>query len=231
MAGGRQLSGLAVGAIGIGSLFVYGGVTGRSPLAAFQSLVQGNAPATAGQAAPITPGGSTGFFGTLLSRVQAAATSGGSTVAPSSGSGPATATQSSAGDFIAAQAESYIGAGYQFGGHPADGPGHWDCSSFVNWLVGFKAGLAIPGVSAGHYDGKSHGPIALQWDTWSGLETVGHSAADAQRGYFACWQTHIGICTGNGQMVSARSVQLGTSRSNIAGSIPGELLSIRRFKV
>jgi cell wall-associated NlpC family hydrolase len=226
MASGRKLSGLAVGAIGIGSLFVYGGVTGRSPLAAFQSLVQGSPPSATPQAAPIASGGP-GFFQGLIASLQSGAAS--SPAAPSS-SGPATATQPSAADAIVSYARSFVGAGYVFGGQPAKGRGQWDCSSFVNWIVGHLVGLKIPGYAAGAYTGTVHGPIALQWYAWSGATTIGHKGADALPGDLACWQTHIGICIGGGQMISARSAKTGTGQGAIDGAIPGELLSIRRLK-
>src|SRR5690349_8150592 len=51
-----------------------------------------------------------------------------------------------AGTGIAVIALTYQGHAYKFGGAPgSDGSKPWDCSSFVNYVVGVKAGLAIPG--------------------------------------------------------------------------------------
>lgn len=56
-----NLNGIAVGAVGVGSLFVYAGIKGYSIPHAIQALVTGKPPSTGGQANPIgTPaGGST----------------------------------------------------------------------------------------------------------------------------------------------------------------------------
>lgn len=60
---------------------------------------------------------------------------------------------------IASIAQQYQGHAYLFGGAPGrDGSQPWDCSSFVNFIVAIKAGLSIPGYSAGTYDGTVHGP-------------------------------------------------------------------------
>jgi len=238
----RELSGLAVASVGIGGLFVWGGVKGVSPLATLQAMIKGSSPTGAAQSQPITQ--ATPFLGFLQQLVTpggvpaASAPPGGQpSVGGGSGTdnggGPATGTQPSAGDAIASYAKSFVGAGYQFGGAPANGPGHWDCSSFVNWIVGHLMGLPIPGYAAGHYTGTSHGPISLEWDTWSGCTTIGHSGAAALPGDLCCWQTHMGIAIGGGQMVSARSASSHppTGINTIDGDIPGEALSIRRLKV
>jgi cell wall-associated NlpC family hydrolase len=51
----------------------------------------------------------------------------------------------------------------------------------------------------------------------------------AQAGDLCCWQTHIGICTGSGQMISAQDPALGTGVSNI--ELAGEILFVRRIVI
>lgn len=71
MPGGRQLDGIALGAIAAGSLFTYAGIKGYSVPHAIQALVQGKAPSAGGQANPITgtsaSSGSSGSQGNVLS--------------------------------------------------------------------------------------------------------------------------------------------------------------------
>jgi hypothetical protein len=51
---GAKISGIALGALGAGSVFLYAGIKGKSILAAFQLIVQGKDPRTAKGANPIT---------------------------------------------------------------------------------------------------------------------------------------------------------------------------------
>jgi cell wall-associated NlpC family hydrolase len=223
VASGRELSGLAVGALGIGSLFVYGGVTGRSPLATLRTIIQGQAPTATAIGTPIvvpaapvaTPGGP-----------------GPSGSGRGGRPGVSPLTGSSIGAQIANDAQRFVGAGYVFGGAPAKGVGNWDCSSFVNYVVGFDVGLAIPRYPAGHYDGSTHGPVTMEWFAWIGAVTVSTNGDDALPGDLCCWQTHMGIAIGGGQMVSARSAHSSppTGINKINGDIPGEILHIRRLK-
>jgi cell wall-associated NlpC family hydrolase len=128
---------------------------------------------------------------------------------------------------IANLAIEYIGFPYTWGGAPANGSS--DCSGFVNMIVGWFAGMAIPGYAAGTYKGQQHGPATVQWLVWSGVQTVPLSAAQA--GDLAVWQTHMGIIVDNGQhMVSDLNPQLGTQETTISGGAPpGEILSVKRL--
>lgn len=239
------VNGIALAATAAGVVLVYSGVTGKGVLATVQATIQGQNPAGSPNAHPIAGSTAPPEPGALPATPEPGATPPGSTStsstppqAHSGGTGgggqptPGQGTQPGALVFAAQDAQKYVGAGYQFGGHPADGIGHWDCSSFMNKVVGIDTGLPIPGYDAGVYDGKTHGPIALQWFAWTHLTTVGHDGDTAQVGDFCCWQTHIGICIGGGQMVSARNEREGTGISHInSGGPAGEILSIRRWKV
>lgn len=49
-----EVNGVGLAAVAAGSIFVYGGITGKSPLAALQAVIRGDSPATAAKTAPIT---------------------------------------------------------------------------------------------------------------------------------------------------------------------------------
>jgi cell wall-associated NlpC family hydrolase len=139
--------------------------------------------------------------------------------------GPAT------GNPVAAAAEQCIGPFYVYGGAPATGRGHWDCSSMVNWVVGHQLGMAIPGFAAGTYTGAGHGPDTIAWASWPG---AAHVASPAP-GDIVIWagagaHGHMGIVTGNDQMVSALNAREGTRKTRIQGTGPaGVPLVYRRL--
>jgi cell wall-associated NlpC family hydrolase len=128
---------------------------------------------------------------------------------------------------IANTALEYVGFPYSWGGAPANGAS--DCSGFVNMIVGWFNGRAIPGYAAGSYSGQSHGPATLAWLAWSGCTTI--PLSNAQPGDLAIWQTHMGIIVDNGQhMVSDLNPSLGTLETTISGGAPpGEKLFVRRL--
>lgn len=130
---------------------------------------------------------------------------------------------------LAQDALRYKGAGYQFGGSPANGIGKWDCSSFLNWCAGHDLGMAIPGYAAGTYDGKSHGPVVVDWATWTGATTIPSPSA----GDLCVWPGigptgHIGIALGSGQMISALNTRDGTIQTPIQGYGPAGVPLIYR---
>jgi cell wall-associated NlpC family hydrolase len=136
------------------------------------------------------------------------------------------------GTAIAGDAGKYIGHPYVFGGHPGiDGLGGWDCSSFVNWVLGHDFGMKLPGSARAGYDGTSHGPVVINYASWSGAKTV----ASAEAGDLCIWpglgsRAHIGIAISPSQMVSALNPNLGTIQSGIAGNGPaGVPLVYRRI--
>lgn len=51
-----KISGIAVGAVAAGGLFLYAGITGRSVLSTIQALIQGKAPTTVAKTQEIVPG-------------------------------------------------------------------------------------------------------------------------------------------------------------------------------
>lgn len=129
---------------------------------------------------------------------------------------------------IANDALRYNGAGYQYGGSPANGIGRWDCSSFVSWVMGHDLKMSIPMYPNGTYTGSAHGPTAAQYLFWSGAKAVNRSSAGA--GDLACWLTHIGIVISGNQMISAYDTAKGTLVTAIDGAGPtGEPLTIRRI--
>jgi cell wall-associated NlpC family hydrolase len=146
-------------------------------------------------------------------------------------SGGAAAASGNTGSAIADDALRYVGHPYLYGGAPgANGQSPWDCSSFCSWVLGHDLNMVLPGASSPGYSGASHGPTTLSYLAWSGAQTVSNSASAAQAGDLCVWQTHMGIATGNGQMVSAENPQSGTKTDPIAGFIPGEILFVRRIK-
>jgi cell wall-associated NlpC family hydrolase len=143
---------------------------------------------------------------------------------------PAHGVTGALGASIVSDALQYQGAGYVWGGAPGSGAGHWDCSSFVNAVVGRDLGLAIPLNKPGSYRGQSHGPNTLVWLAWTGAFRI--KRRDAAPGDLAIWQTHMGIITDNGKhCISAHDPQDGTTVTTIDGTAPrGEVLIVRRLK-
>jgi cell wall-associated NlpC family hydrolase len=181
------INGVALGALGIGGLFIYSAIKGKSILVTTQAIITGKSPATVGQANPIT-------------NVVAAQTSG-------SGSTPMTTVTG-----IAGIADSYIGKlKYVYGGPPP--AGSVDCSSFVSKVLA-QAGVQNPGGAP--FSANSHGPTTLSYIAWSGATTVGHTADVSIPGDLIVWETHMGIAVGNNQYVSAHDPAQGVSAGNIS---------------
>lgn len=145
------------------------------------------------------------------------------------GSGSGSAVSGSATG-IAEIAMQYVGHSYLFGGAPGrDGSRPWDCSSFVNYVVGVKAGKAIPGNGPGKYTGTSHGPATGNWAAWAGMDTVKRS--DVQAGDILLWFGHMGIATGHNTMISALNPKVGTKTQTIDSGVGrGPLLRIGRLR-
>jgi peptidoglycan DL-endopeptidase CwlO len=128
------------------------------------------------------------------------------------------------GAAIAADAEKYIGQGYTYGGPSS--PGKWDCSSFVNYVVGHDLGMKIPGGSwaAVCQNGDAHGPATPSWMLFG----TGVNYGSEQPGDIVVSVDHMGIVIGGGQMVSAQNPQLGTGIGNYTSGFPGGQPLVRR---
>jgi len=143
-----------------------------------------------------------------------------------------TATIDDTISLITQYALDQIGHCYVFGGAP--GPmftGCTDCSGFCNFLWGRVGGQSIPGFPHGSYDGTVHGPSTVGWLEWQGQGVGSIARGLAKAGDLAVWQTHMGYCISNSEMVSAQNPASGVQRSVIDGFIPGEQLVILRLAV
>jgi cell wall-associated NlpC family hydrolase len=196
------INGPALAAVAVGSVFVYAGLKGYSVTHTLAILISGQKPSNQSQ----TTGIGTPTQSQNTANSQSAFVGGG-------------------GGDAAGIAESYVGKlKYSFGGPPPVGT--VDCSSFASKCL-HEAGIANPGGRP--FDPNSHGPNTISYLSWNGAKTVGHSASVAQRNDLCVWQTHMGICVGNGQMVSARDPAEGVGQDAISGDVPGELLFVRRL--
>lgn len=195
-----EVNGRAMAAISIGVLFVWSGLKGWSILGTASDLITGKKPSQT--PTPLT--------------------------VPRDSAGVSQSFGSAVGG-IAGVALQYQGHAYSFGGAPGrDGLKPWDCSSFVNWVLSVKLGMAIPGYGPGRYDGSTHGPPTGTWAVWSGLSRI--SRADVAAGDIVVWLGHMGIATGNNQMISAQNPKDGTRISAIDGFGNGPILMYGRLK-
>jgi hypothetical protein len=193
-----KLNGVALSSIAAGSLLMWSGVKGWSLLATLGEVISGKKPSE--PESVILTSGTSGSSGS------AGIAAGG----------------------LAGLAVQYIGHAYLFGGAPGkDGTRPWDCSSFVNWLVSVKMGKAIPGYSAGKYDGSVHGPPTGSWGMWPGLQHI--SASQLQAGDLIVWTGHMGIAVSNTTMVSALDSRDGTKETPIKGFGNGPLMCYGRL--
>lgn len=193
---------------GGGAVILYSGVKGKKWTSTLRNVISGQ-PIASTTADPI------------LTAAQAYAVA-----TPGVSANPGGSSSDSA---VAQDAESYIGRWtYVWGGAPGNGD-RGDCSSFTNAVIGRDLGLAIPLYKAGAYHGQAHGPNTLIWIAWSGAFRIRRQ--DAAAGDLAIWQTHMGIFTSNGRVVSALNPALGVKDLPIADAAPfGEVLVCRRLK-
>jgi cell wall-associated NlpC family hydrolase len=199
------LNGRALFSTGVGVLFVWSGIRGWSVLGTLGDVLVGKKPSQP-----------------VLNPLQIAAQNGGG----SNVSGVSIGNASG----IAGIAMQYVGHAYHFGGAPGrDGSKAWDCSSFVNYVVGVKAGMAIPGNSPGKYTGTVHGPATGVWAAWTGMDTV--KRADIQAGDILLWFGHMGIAISNTSVVSALNSRVGTKVTEIDKGVGrGPLVRIGRLR-
>jgi cell wall-associated NlpC family hydrolase len=194
---------------GGGAILLWSGLRGKSWTTVLRDLISGKKPSTAPNAnaiqssQPVLPAGATGNT----------ATAGAGIVGNINSTIEGTA--------ISEDARKYLGHPYTWGGVPL--LGEWDCSSFVNWIVGHDLQLPIPGTK--HYDGSTHGPPTEVWIVWTGTQrvavaaTASKAALIAEAGDILVDPEHMGIALGGGEMISALNPQLGTTTSGIADTM------------
>src|SRR5260370_16095299 len=191
------INGIALTSIATGSLLIWSGIKGWSLLATAGQVISGKAPSGTDVNPLSVPGGSNNLQGFTVSN-------------------------------LANDALTYQGHVYKYGGAPGkDGKSPWDCSSFINWVVGHDGHRAIPGINAGQYDGSSHGPPTGAWGVWPGLQHIKQS--DLQPGDLIVWTGHMGMAVSSTMMVSALNSQKGTLQTPIAGYGNGPLLAYGRL--
>ena len=131
-------------------------------------------------------------------------------------------------DGLAAEALTYKGTGYVFGG---DGwpPGNWDCSSFVTTML-LRRGLPVPGGGrwgSPDYPPHAHGPSSGDYLSF------GTGVATPEAGDLVVWagegpNGHIGISLGGDQMISALNPQIGVQETTLATTKGGLMPSAFR---
>lgn len=196
------LNGRALAALSVGFVFLWSGVKGWSILGTLGDLITGIEPSQE-VVNPVS-------IATAPTGVQTFGE------APSTGGGGG----------IVGIAMEYQGHAYVFASAPGrDGGRPWDCSSFVNYVVGVRMGRAIPGYGPGKYTGTVHGPPTGTWAVWPGLTRV--SRSEVQGGDILVWVGHMGIAIDNSRMISALNPQEKTKVTAIQG---GRLIMMGRLK-
>ena len=185
-----------------GAIFAYAGIRGKSVTQSLQAILLGQSPASTPQITGI---------GIPADQGPAAATPSGSPGGSNSG--------------ILNDAMKYVGVMYKWGGANPNG---WDCSGFVNYVLGHDLNLPLPGGISG-FQGTFHGPVTGQWFVTSLCTTI--PRAQAQPGDLVIWLTHMGIVTDAGaiHMVNAYSTGHPTAVTPVDGMVPGEPMRIRRY--
>jgi cell wall-associated NlpC family hydrolase len=195
-----KLNGVALAAIGAGSILTWSGIKGWSVIGTIGDVISGKAPNQQAVYPLAAPG------------------------AQSSGAQITGAT----GSAISDDAIKYEGHAYSYGGAPGtNGTNPWDCSSFCNWVIGHDMHMAIPGIAPGQYNGSSHGPPTGAWGIWPGLHKITRS--QIQAGDLIVWTFHMGIAISNTDMVSALDPADGTKVTAIDKSGNGPLLRYGRL--
>ena len=205
------LSGSGLALATAGGVVLWAGLAGVSPVSIVKSVGSGKAPP-----APDLSSLASGLLSGSLFKTLASGSSSGSGAGASASGASAVFGGSALGNQIATDALKYVGTPYVYGGNTPSG---WDCSGFVNWVLGRDLGLSLP----------NSRPTSETYYTWSGLETV--ATADAQAGDLACWLTHIVICTSPTEGVGAETEGVGTVTGTLTNMGPGgETFVIRRLK-
>jgi cell wall-associated NlpC family hydrolase len=132
---------------------------------------------------------------------------------------------------IASDAMKYVGVNYKPGGGTQNPGVGWDCSGFVNWVLGHDLNMTLPMQLKPGFTGASHGPVVTNYATWSKAITIPASAVEA--GDLCIWvgvgnNGHIGIAQSPHTMISALNPALGTIVTPINGQGPAGAPLIHR---
>jgi cell wall-associated NlpC family hydrolase len=117
-----------------------------------------------------------------------------------------------AGGSIVAQAETYRGHPYVWGG-PANPRGGFDCSSFVGMILGMN-GITLPG--GVKWNPNAHGPVASSYASWPLQAYSSMSPGDL---YVEQNGGHVGFVTGPGQGFAAIGRNFGTNFQSVPDSL------------
>ena len=158
-----------------------------------------------------------------LDAAQADATS-----AAAAGAGGGTAAAGAKGTAAAAVADalSYVGHCYLYGG-PSNAADCWDCSSFMSWVLGHDEGMTLPGGSwaTATANGTAHGDASDAFLSYGSAVTGAVEPGDL----LVYGAEHIGMAVSATEMVSAEDEALGTGTTTpIPASVDGASLTVRR---
>lgn len=193
------ISGPAVAAIAAGAVLVVSGIRNASVIGALRDVMAGRAPQGT---APVVVGGALGR-----------AVGGGAVQdAPGGPDAPGTSAGSSGGvgGRIVAQARSWLGVMYRWGGTTRDGV---DCSGLVYRCLN-GAGIQVSRKTSNGYR------------TWSGAYDI--PRAQAAAGDLVCYHGHIGIAVSNTEMIHAYRTGKPVAQQRIYNGQGGPI--IRRVK-
>ncbi len=148
-----------------------------------------------------TGGSSTGSGSTGGSSTGGSSTGGGDTSSAPSGTEATSGADSSKVEAFIAVAQSKLGCDYVLG---AKGPDRFDCSGFVYWCLN-QVGVNQSYMTSYGWKATTKYPIIT-------------SINELQRGDIICFEGHVGICLGNGQMIDASSTQDQIRITSLSGS-------------
>jgi cell wall-associated NlpC family hydrolase len=110
----------------------------------------------------------------------------------------------------------------------------WDCSGAINWVVGERFLLAIPGYSPGQWtSGQGHGPVVQDWAQWIGVTRGGFGQVTPEPGDLVAWlpNVHMGMAINGTRFVSAANPSLGTIEADIGSFFPFYPVVLRLLQI
>jgi cell wall-associated NlpC family hydrolase len=120
------------------------------------------------------------------------------------------------GNDLVFTARKFEWVGYLWGGsNPNFG---WDCSGYMNWIIGGIYHLAIPGFNAGAFGVNSgHGPVVADWIQWIGVTRGMFGPVTPLPGDLIAWgpNQHMGMAINGTRFVSAANPMQGTFEADI----------------